>query len=48
MLDIGVTAATTAEMRRCSGNMNGARILALLLAEDANGIRMMMWSVNVT
>jgi hypothetical protein len=48
MLDIGVTAARAAEMHRCSGNTNGARILALLLAEDVDGIRMMMWSVNVT
>jgi hypothetical protein len=45
---LGVMAATAAEMRRCSGNTNGAQILALLLAEDADGIRMMMWSVNVT
>jgi hypothetical protein len=45
---LGVMAATAAEMRRRSGNTNGARILALLLAEDADGIGMMMWSVNVT
>jgi hypothetical protein len=48
MLGIGVTAAMAAKKRRCSGNTNGARILALLLAEDADVIRMMMWSVNVT
>jgi hypothetical protein len=48
MVGIGVTAATAAEMRRCPRNTNWAQILALLLAVDADEIRMMRWVVNLT